>query len=189
MKTYYTLVIATLTILGVSSSSVKAQDISQSASLGSGIRLDVGTEAARPVGQLSNQYRWSTGVFLQAELPVLRDELYATVKTGYSNIFANNSSNLSDIKLIPLKAGLKYFPVKNFYVQGEAGVNFITNGSDLANSNKTTFSYGPQVGMLFKVSKHNYIDAGVNYERDNKFYQDGMKSNFVGLKVAYTFGL
>lgn len=33
--------------------------------------------------------------------------------------------------MIPIKGGLKYFPLKYLYVQGEAGASFITNKSAL----------------------------------------------------------
>ncbi|CAM3942928.1 Outer membrane protein beta-barrel domain-containing protein [Pedobacter westerhofensis] len=156
---------------------------------GSGIRLSVGADAGLPVGNFSNAYKWSIGGSVQADFPIIQDQFYYTVNAGFNNVFADNSNTGPDLQLIPVKAGLKYFPVKNFYVQGEAGATFVTNKSDAGFSKSTTFAYAPQIGYLFNVGNRNSLDVGFKYENTSKFYDGGSSNGLLGLRVAYSFGL
>ncbi|MDB4921542.1 hypothetical protein [Mucilaginibacter sp.] len=193
MKTSVKLSVIALSLLSILSLTVKAQDTTPvtpaTTTYGSGIRLSAGVETGLPVGKLNNNYNWSLGGSLQADFPILKDQLYATLNAGFNNIYADNSTSAPDIQLIPVKAGLKYFLVKNIYVQGEAGAAFIANKSDLGVSKSAVFVYAPQAGVLFNVGGKNYIDAGVRYESNGDFYTNGNTSNFIGLRVAYAFSL
>src|ERR1700737_161703 len=100
----------------------KAQTSSSPASSKQEFRLSVGPEAGIPLGDLSNGYNWNFGGSIQADIPVIHN-LYVTVNAGYNNFFVKkDQADVVDknLQLIPVKAGLKYFPVGNiFYVQGE----------------------------------------------------------------------
>jgi hypothetical protein len=194
MKTSIKLSILIFSLLSTISLNLKAQDINppgtpKTTNLGSGIRLSAGIESGLPIGKLNDAYSWNFGGSVQADFPIIDRELYATLNAGFNNIYANNVSNAADIQLIPVKAGLKYFPAKNFYIQGEAGASFIANKSDLGATKSAAFVYAPQVGVLFNVGGKNYIDAGVRFESNSKFYTNGNTSNFVGLRIAYAFNL
>jgi len=155
-----------------------AQSTTKTATNGSGIRLSIGADAGIPVGSLRNGYRWSFGGSAQADFPLINNQLYVTLNTGYNSIFAENSSSLNDIQLIPVKAGLKYFPVKIFYVQGEAGASFLIDNDKGVKS--ASFVYAPQVGILLPVGGKNYIDAGIRLEANTKFYETGKSEKFLG---------
>jgi hypothetical protein len=91
---------------------------------------------------------------------------------------------------MPLKFGYKYFLMKNFYVQGEAGETMILNKAAVYATNSYAFTYSPGAGMLFKLKKrHNYIDAGIRYEGVSSFYNDSDKYNFWALHISYAFNL
>jgi hypothetical protein len=111
------------------------------------------------------------------------------VNSGYNNFFAGNATNLNDLHLIPVKAGLKYFPVTNFYVQGEAGTAFLLNKNNAGADKSAAFVYAPQLGVLLNVGGKNYIDAGFRFESNLKFYDGGSASNFFAIRVAYAFNL
>ncbi|PTR00009.1 outer membrane putative beta-barrel porin/alpha-amylase [Mucilaginibacter yixingensis] len=158
-------------------------------------RLSIGVEGALPTGNLSNAYNWSLGGSAQVEFP-LASKLALTVNAGYNNIFGktvtvgNVSADIQDIHLLPVKAGLKYYPVGNLYVQAEGGASFLLNKDKTAYNKSAAFVYAPQVGYLFPVSAKSYIDAGVRYEGSTKFANaDGSTIQFVGLRVAYAFNL
>jgi len=194
MKTSIKLSVLIFSLLSVISLNIKAQDINnpvtpKTTSLGSGIRLSAGVESGIPLGKLNNNYNLNFGGSLQADFPVIDRQLYVTLNTGFNNIYADDITNAPDIQLIPVKVGLKYFPVKNFYIQGEAGASFIANKTDLGATKSAAFVYAPQVGVLFNVGRKNYIDAGVRFESNSKFYTNGSTSNFIGLRVAYAFNL
>jgi len=156
----------------------------------SAIRYSVGVEGGLTSGSLNTNYNWSLGGSLQADIPLISSNLYATVNAGYTTIFAdkNLSPKPKDINLIPVKAGLKYFLIKDIYIQGEAGVSFILNKDEIGYNNAASFLYAPQVGVLFPIGK-NRIDAGVRYESNTKFTANGSSGNIFGLRVAYAFGL
>src|SRR5258707_15211488 len=78
-------------------------------------RLSVGPEAGIPIGNLSDGYNWNFGGSVQADIPVVRN-LYVTVNAGYNNFFVKKDQKSvidKNLQLIPVKAGLKYFPVGN----------------------------------------------------------------------------
>lgn len=190
MKKSIKTVVAIVALLAFFSLHSNAQtSASKTESYGSGIRLSVGADAGVPVGSLNTAYNWSLGGSVQGDFPIIKDRLYATLNAGYNAIFANNQYNVPDIHLIPVKAGLKYFIIKQVYIQGEAGVSFLTNKTDLGADNTAVFVYAPQAGVLLNIGGKNYIDAGFRFESNQKFFDGGSTSNFLAIRVAYAFGL
>jgi hypothetical protein len=171
---------------------------STSTTTASGIRYSIGVDAGIPTGKLSDAYNWNLGGSLQVDIPVA-NKLFVTVNAGYDNIFGKNvtigtadgtiTAKAQNIELLPVKAGLKYFVVSNFYVQGEAGASFLLDKSKLGDDKSAAFIYAPQVGYQFQLGGKSYIDAGVRYEASTKFDSnvDDSKVNFFGLRVAYGF--
>ncbi|RBQ06732.1 hypothetical protein [Pedobacter miscanthi] len=153
-----------------------------------GIRYSAGVEGGLPISNLSDNYTWSLGGSIQADIPLLKQDLYLTFNAGFYNLFTDSKTSgvVEDIQLIPVKAGLKYFPVVNFYIQGEAGVSFLLNDSPIADKS-ASFTWAPQVGYLIPVGAKSYIDAGFRYEGNSKFYEAGKSNGFLGLRVAYAF--
>jgi hypothetical protein len=161
-----------------------------------GIVLSVGVDAGIPTGNLNNAYNWNIGGSLQADIPVIPHQLFVTVNAGYNSIQGRNNIggvqglDATNIQLLPVKAGLKYFPVSHFYIQGDAGAAFALNKSDVGFDKSAAFVYAPQVGVQFPLGGKSYIDAGVRYEGTTKFSSvNDAKVNFVGLRVAYAFDL
>jgi hypothetical protein len=160
----------------------------------SGIRYSIGVDAGIPTGKLSDSYNWNLGGSLQVDIPVA-SQLFVTVNAGYNNFFGkdvtvgNVTVKQNNLQLLPAKAGLKFFPVNNFYIQGEAGAAFVLNKKDIAADKSAVFIYAPQIGYQFPLSGGNYIDAGVRYEASTKLNSaiDDSKVNFVGLRIAYGF--
>jgi len=166
----------------------------KSTTTSTGVILSVGVDAGIPTGNLSNSYDWNLGGSVQADIPVVQNQLFVTVNAGYNNIFGKNNIggtgiNATNIQLLPVKAGLKYFPFSHFYIQGEAGAAFALNKSDLGFDNSAAFLYAPQVGYQFPLGGKSYLDAGVRWEGTTKFNStiDNSTVNFFGLRVAYAF--
>jgi hypothetical protein len=165
----------------------------KSSTSSNGVILSVGVDAGIPTGNLSNGYNWNIGGSVQADIPVAQ-QLFVTVNAGYNSIQGkdnayNTGLSAPNIQLLPVKAGLKFFPVSNFYIQGEAGAAFLLNKSDLQYGNSTAFVYAPQIGVQFPLGGKSSIDAGIRYEATTKFTSDvdNSKVNFFGLRVAYAF--
>lgn len=77
---------------------------------------------------------------------------------------------------IPVKAGVKIFPVTKFYFSGELGAGFPTEGG------KTAFIWAPGLGYGF----NNGLDLGLRYESFE--YKNGNIGQ-VALRIAYGFML
>jgi hypothetical protein len=181
--------VITLSLFLCASLHLAAQNTAETATYGSGIRLSIGPDGGLPVGSSKNQYNWNFGGSVQADFPIIKDQFYVTLNGGYTNLFAKSSSNLNDFHLIPVKAGLKYFPVKRFYIQGEAGASFLTGQHKTGADNTAVFVYAPQVGVLLNTGGNHYLDAGFRFEGNSKFYDGGKTNNFLSLRIAYAFNL
>ena len=183
----------TLAILTIITVSTRAQEVPPTGTpVKSGFRLSLGPEAALPIGDFSDRYNWAIGGSIQGELPIVKDQLFITLNAGYYSFIKNDDytgTYKSNLQLIPVKAGLKFFPVKNFYVQGEAGVSFLTNKDDVGATKSTTFAYAPQIGYQFNLGNSSALDLGVRFQGNSKFTDNGSSNNFLGLRVAYSFGL
>jgi hypothetical protein len=171
-----------------------ATTATKSTTSSNGVILSVGVDAGIPTGNLSNAYNWNLGGSVQADIPIVTKTLFVTVNAGYNNIFGkdnayNTGIKAPNIELLPVKAGLKYFPISNFYVQGEAGAAFALNKSTVGYTNAAAFVYAPQIGVQFPLGGKSFIDAGVRYEASSKFTSTVANSNvnFLGLRVAYAF--
>jgi hypothetical protein len=185
-------------VLAFAGLSVAAKAQTTSTTTSNGIRYSIGVDAGIPTGNFNNNYKWNLGGSVQADIPVA-NQLFVTVNAGYNNVFgetvhvANNNVNTTfeyqNVQLLPVKAGLKFFPVSNFYIQGEAGAAFLLNKKDFYDDKSVAFVYAPQIGVQFPVSASNFIDAGIRYEGTTKYSSavNGSKVNFVGVRVAYGF--
>ncbi len=172
---------------------VNAQTGATTASSATGIIYSVGVESGISSGNFNNSYRWNIGGSIQADIPVA-DQFYATVNAGYLNFNGKDNINGSgfsapNIRLLPVMAGLKFFPIKVFYVQADAGAGFALNKTETGFTKTAAFLYAPQVGVLLNVGGKNYIDAGVRYEATTKYDSsvENSKINFFELRIAYAF--
>ncbi len=97
------------------------------------------------------------------------------LSAGYTN-FSLKGGNGS-IGYIPVKVGVKVFPVQRFYFSGELGAGFGTDSGQ-----GTAFVYAPGIG----VGTNTGWDFGLRYEG---FNQNGGNLGQVALRVAYGFTL
>lgn len=194
MKSTLKITTLVLALAGFTLSAKAQTNPTSTKTIASGIRYSIGVDAGIPTGKLADNYNWNLGGSLQADIPVA-SQLFVTVNAGYNNIFGKDVTvgavtvKATDIQLLPVKAGLKFFPVENFYVQGEAGAAFVLNKTKIGADNSAAFIYAPQIGYQFPLGGSNYLDAGVRYEASTKLTStvDNSKVNFVGLRLAYGF--
>jgi len=175
--------------------SAQAQTSPSSTTLGSRIIYSGGIETGLSTGSFNDTHKANLGGSIQAAYQI-DQSTYLTLSAGYTDFFGkdkvfNSSQSAADLHYLPVKLGLKYFPLLGFYVQGEAGAAFILNKSDLGYDRAADFVYSPQIGVQFPVSDKSFIDLGLRYEGTTKYKDDAdySKVNFFGLRVAYAFGL
>lgn len=199
MKNVLKITTLALAFAGLSFAAKAQTTTTTSTTTKSGIRYSIGVDAGIPTGTFKDAFKWNLGGSVQADIPIA-NQLFVTVNAGYNNVFGETIHNsvgsssttveVPNLQLLPVKAGLKFFPVANFYIQGEAGAAFLLNKSDFFNDKSVAFVYAPQVGVQFPVSASgNFIDAGIRYEATTKYSSnfDNSKVNFLGVRLAYGF--
>jgi hypothetical protein len=162
-------------------------------------RLAIGIDAGLPVGSIQSRYIFSLGASVRFDYPISKKS-YVTASVGFNNFFLGDGSTTTQqaiinvpvpmLQTMPLKIGYKYFLIKGFYVQGEAGETLILNkGAEYA-TNSYAFTYSPGIGLVLKSKKpRNYFDVGLRYEGVSSFYNDSDKYNYWALHLAYSFNL
>ena len=166
-----------------------------STSSSGGTILSIGADGGFSIGKFKDNSKWNLGGSLQADIPVA-DNIYFTANAGYDNFFGKKNVdgtglNAPAIHLLPVKAGIKYFPIGLLYIQGDAGAAFALNKSKVDYDKTAAFIYVPQVGVQLPLGGKSYIDAGVYYEASTKFTtgDDDSKINFLGARIAYAFSV
>jgi long-subunit fatty acid transport protein len=162
-----------------------------------GFRLGAGADYVLPTGDFGNIFNHGYGASLQLQTPV-RNNVNFTLSAGYLELKGKNAlfeqgivTQVDDIGLVPLKAGVKYYPVDYFYLGGDLGVTL-----GVKNFNETTVFYVPNFGVEFPVSGKSSLDLNVRYERgisNRPFDRSGEAGffttpKFVGLRLGYNFG-
>lgn len=141
------------------------------------LRLGAGLSVGLPT---SDDYNIAVGGDLRLQKDFFSN-ISGTLSAGYTNFSvkdeAKNSLGYNSLGFIPVKAGIKIFPIERFYISGEVGAGF---GTDKDQS--TALVYAPGIG----VGTNTGIDLGLRYEG---FAQDGNNLGQVALRIAYGFNL
>jgi hypothetical protein len=170
-------------ILGFSNVNAQTKDVAMT-----GSKLGIGAEFAFPTGHAADIYDLGYGGSLQFQTPIA-NKLNFIATGGYLNFQGKDIADINgttvkyaDYGVVPLKVGARYFIAENFYAGGELGAA-IGTGSDA----KTAFIYTPHIGVEFPVADKSTIDLSARYEAWSG--SSFAPSRFVGLRLAYNFGL
>ncbi len=136
------------------------------------LRLGIGIDAG---STLKDPNQFVLGADARFQIPI-GNSFSGIVTAGYSHFFKNDKAG-EGFGIIPVKAGLKYFPVKNVYIAGEAGIGIGTKENQ-----QSSFVYSPSVGLAFG----NGLDISLKYEDFTKY--NGYASQ-LALRLAYGFKL
>lgn len=173
--------IAFLAAITAAAFSAKAQQATTKTQTSpSGIILSVGADGGITTGELRDSHKSMVGGSLEADIPVA-SQFYFTANTGYNQFFGvdnvfGTGVKAPDINIIPVKLGIKYFPLSALYLQAEAGAAFLTNRSTLGFERTGTFIWAPQVGTRITLGGKNFLDAGVRFEGCTNFTRNDNNS-------------
>ena len=92
---------------------------------------------------------------------------------GYTALFAKNGASTTN--LLPLRAGLRYYPSEKFFVAGKIGAGFISNSG----SSVTTTAYSFGLGYAINPK----VELGGSYDGYSKDGTVGL----VNFRLAYLF--
>jgi hypothetical protein len=151
-------------------------------------RLGIGVEGMAPLGDLEKVTKFGLGITPRLQYG-LSDNVAFTFTTGFYDIIGKTyvaqivtptsisfvTVNGENLGIVPVKAGLKGFLSSNFYLGGEVGAGFETNGTG-----NIKLDLSPALGFA-----SNDWDVSARYER----LSGSGTYAFLGLRVAYSFGL
>lgn len=153
------------------------------------LRLGIGVEAGVPTGGLNDYSKFELGGTARLQYGV-SDNLALTLTSGYYNFFksdnaASTATQIRSLGMIPVKAGLKVFAGKNFYVAGEAGAGFEVHMATEGENKNTKLILSPGIGYA-----NSNWDIGVRYENfSGSSGQFDKNFGLVGVRLAYGFPL
>lgn len=133
---------------------------------------EIGLDLAIPASNLKG-YSIGAGIDALGQYMVT-DKVGITADAGYTALFPKSGGK--NLGIIPIRAGIRFYPTDNFYLAGKAGVGIITIPGD--NYTSTAYSFGGGY-MLSRAA-----DLGVTYDGYSKAGSFGL----VNLRIAYKFG-
>ena len=139
-----------------------------------GFRIGGGLSVVAPVGTNLKPYSVGVGLDLLGQYGV-SSQFAITGDVGYTTIFAKDDG-VDAFNVIPIRAGIRFYPSSQFFLGGKAGVG-ITTGSGNSTSG---FAYA--VGAGFRMDDK--LDIGLNYEAVSK---NSISFPYIGLRLGYFF--
>lgn len=166
---------------------VTSMSFAQNAKFG----LDVGLEAAMPMGDFGDIAGFGIGGTLKGSYPI-NEKMSATLRTGYimftegADILPGFSYTISEV---PIMAGINYKMTPEFYGMAEIGMTMLgmeseykhplTGTTITSDTGDSYMSYGIGAGYMM-----NAFDFCLSY---NSVVSEGDACNNIGLRVGYKF--
>ena len=156
------------------------------------VKFGLASELNLPTGNASNISGVGFGGAVTAEVSLATK--YALTGSGGYNLFIGKKyfgNRVQDISAVPVKLGVKYYSIPEFYLEGQLGAAF-----HVAGNSKTSLIWSPGFGTYFRTNNNKQkIAFGIRYEAwTNTSYGSSTafkttSFGFIGLKLGYEFGL
>lgn len=108
---------------------------------------------AFPSSVFKTGYKHGTGI--EASLGFGKSKVYLIGTVGYQSYKAQSTNPYGKITVIPVKAGLRFYPAKTVFLTGNAGAGFLKD--EVMSSRKSRFMYDAGIGFHFflpQISVH-----------------------------------
>ncbi|HLP35328.1 hypothetical protein [Lacibacter sp.] len=132
-----------------------------------------------PLGEFRNDYRSAIGIEGLAGFGVSQN-VYLTGTIGFQSYAPDPNSffgmEYGKITVVPLKAGVRFYPANNFFLTGNAGLGLIRD--ETIDARESRFAYDIGAGLNFNI-----FNASVHYDGWQKKNTDG-GSHSVLLKLG-----
>jgi hypothetical protein len=151
---------------------------------GKRLKFSAGPELGFATADLSNRSSIGLGATAQGEYNVASGT-NVTLTTGFMSYVGKSipstNTKYTAINIIPIRVGIKYKLVENFYGAAQLGAGIINkNGGGGA-----AFAYSPLIGYEFDVNAgKTSIDASLKYDGYSK---SNANWGSVGIRLAYVF--
>jgi hypothetical protein len=138
-----------------------------------GFKIGMGLSLAIPVSNLELN-TIGAGLDILAQYG-LSDDLAITADAGATALFAKY--NIPTTAVIPIRLGIRYFPLADLYLGARAGMGIYTLG-DIVSENYTAWS----LGAGYFLSKK--FEAGASYDGYTK---KNTSFGYMALRIGYVF--
>jgi hypothetical protein len=132
-----------------------------------------------PLGDFRTNYKSVVGIEGFAGFGVTQ-KVYLTGTLGFQSYAPEPSSYdgvyYGKITMIPLKAGVRFYPANNFFLTGNAGIGLVRD--ETIQARESRFAYDAGVGLNFSI-----FSASVHYDAIKRVNAPG-SSNAVLLKLG-----
>ena len=128
-----------------------------------------------PLGDLRNDYRSVFGIEGFGGFG-LGQKAFITGTIGFQSYAPESYNPYGKISMVPLKAGVRFYPVNNFFLTGNAGVGLIKD--ETIDARESRFAYDIGAGLNFNI-----FNASVHYDGWQKKNTNG-GSHSVLLKLG-----
>ena len=128
-----------------------------------------------PLGDLRNDYRSVFGIEGLAGFAVA-ESVYITGTIGFQSYAPESYNPYGKITMVPLKAGVRFYPVKNLFLTGNAGIGLLKD--ETIDARESRFAYDVGAGLSFSI-----FNASVHYDGWQRKNNNG-GSNAVLLKLG-----
>lgn len=162
------LMLSTFSIVRAQSTKNSSTVNKEGLSTRSGLKLGLSINPGLSIGRSGSEFVLGGEISLSK---TLTPYLEGTFSTGYTQFFYGHDSQKG--KLIPVKAGIRYFFTPKLYVAAQAGAAFSTTDGG------AYFIYSPTVGWKM----NSQFDIGLKYDHFSN------EPSVLGLNLAYKIGL
>ena len=146
-----------------------------------GFQFGAGIRAGLPVGDFGDTHSFGIGGELQGEYGFSKN-FSGIITSGFTHFFGKTETigsitvEYEGVGLIPVIAGLRYYPSNNIFLGAQAGVGILTGNGD----SEAGFNWQPQVGFSTE-----HFQVALNY---NGLTKDGSTLGHIGLTGIFKFG-
>ena len=157
------------------------------------VKLNLGIDAAVPMGYLADYTGFGTGAMAKIVVPAADDRINICPSIGYQHYFPSNISSgvTANIWLLPVKCGVYYNFLNKLYVGADLGYYYWkTKANDVENISWQGFGFAPTVGYKFVLKNANAINVNLRYETSfvkNINYPEHF--SLIGLNIGYEFAI
>ena len=149
-----------------------------------GFKVGGGLSVVAPVGNLEG-YSVGVGVDLLGQYGI-SSQFAITADAGYTTLFPKNK-DAESFNIIPLRAGIRFYPSSKLYLGGKAGIAIMTMKDSDSQSN---FAYS--VGGGFRMD--NKLDIGLSYDGSSLKSpatvltpESSISFGYIGIRLGYMF--
>ena len=150
-----------------------------------GSKFGGGINVAVPTG--NDNFSIGAGLDLMGHFGI-SDNLALTADAGYTALFPKSDFKGSTYHMIPLRAGLRFYPSESFFLGAKAGLGLLNQkikGFDGTNNSALAYSFGAGYAMDPK------LEIGVSYDgysHKEKVSDTKINNGLVNIRLGYWFG-